>query len=225
MRPIKRLVYRIAGTQGLIEALRNVKREARIARIHRSSARHASHRLPPLPLKIQVGSGPNSKPGWLNIDLDERADLHLDLREPLTLPDGCAVIVYGEHVFEHLEHPSETTRFLAQCLRVLQPGGHLSLAVPDCEAVMRAYVEGDIEFFAYGKQHWHPATCRTWMDQVNWAFRQGNEHRYAWDEETLLLTLTDAGFIDGRRREFDPELDDESRGAYGALLVEARKPS
>jgi predicted SAM-dependent methyltransferase len=176
-------------------------------------------------MKIQVGSGPNSKPGWLNIDLDERADLRLDLREPLPLPDGCASIVYGEHMFEHLEHPSETTRFLAECLRVLEAGGHLSLVVPDCGFVMRAYVEGDSEFFTYAKKHWHPDTCRTWMDQVNFAFRQGAEHRYAWDEETLLLALTDAGFVHGRRRDFDPELDDERRGIYGALLVEARKPS
>jgi len=93
--------------------------------------------------------------------------------------------------------------------------------------VMRAYVEGDAEYFKYAKyeKHWHPDTCRTLMDQVNWAFRQGSEHRYAWDEETLLLALADAGFVDGRRRDFDPELDDERRGAYGNLLVEARKPS
>ena len=129
-------VYRIAGTHGVVGALRSVKREARLARIHRSSARRAVDRLPPLPVKIQIGCGPNSKPGWLNIDLDERADLRLDLREPLPLPDGCASIVYGEHVFEHLEHPSETTRFLAEGLRVLQAGGHLSLAVPDCAFVM-----------------------------------------------------------------------------------------
>lgn len=42
---------------------------------------------------------------------------------------------------------------------------------------------------------------------MSFRFRQGAEHRYAYDAETLPLRLADAGFVDCRVRQFDPALD------------------
>jgi hypothetical protein len=53
-------------------------------------------------------------------------------------------------------------------------------------------------------------------------FRQGDEHKYAYDEETLLELTNEFGFTEGRRREFDQSLDLESR--RGSLYVVALKP-
>ena len=45
----------------------------------------------------------------------------------------------------------------------------------------------------------------------------------AYDFTTMEKALSRAGFVDIRRREFDAELDSESR-RLGTLYVDARKP-
>ena len=177
--------------------------------------------VPAGPLQLNVGCGDDFRAGWVNVDLNSGADVRADLREPLPFPDGCASLVHGEHVFEHLEHPGETMRFLAECRRVLVPGGRLSLSVPDAGEALRRYAAEDHEWFAMAGRRWHPREhARTPMSQVNYVFRQGTEHRYAWDEETLLLALSDVGFERGRRRPAEEGLDSPSR-VDGSLLVEA----
>jgi hypothetical protein len=64
------------------------------------------------PLRLNLGCGPNAKPGWINIDFfDSRADLRLDVRKRWPFPNGSVSQVYSEHVFEHLEivKPNLTT--------------------------------------------------------------------------------------------------------------------
>jgi len=61
------------------------------------------------------------------------------------------------------------------------------------------------------------------MHQINYHFRQGTEHKYAWDYETLAEVLRNAGFADVKRREFDPQTDAGSR-RIGTLYVDARRP-
>jgi hypothetical protein len=71
--------------------------------------------------------------------------------------------------------------------------------------------------------HWHPDWRDTPMHQVNYLFRQGHEHKYAYDGETLALILERAGFVRVNRRDFDPALDSESR-RIGTLYMKARRP-
>jgi hypothetical protein len=54
-------------------------------------------------------------------------------------------------------------------------------------------------------------------------FRQGSEHKYAYDEETLGATLRDAGFGHVVRRPFDRTVDAENH-ELGSLCMLARKP-
>src|SRR5262245_21620280 len=88
-------------------ALREVVNELQIQRRHRVGVRRARElRLTP-PVRLNLGCGENAKPGWINVDLFNRAaDLALDIREPLPFPDGSVAMVYSEHVFEHLAYPS-----------------------------------------------------------------------------------------------------------------------
>lgn len=181
--------------------------------------------LPDAPLKLHIGCGNRIREGWLNIDLSHEADLRVDLREPLPLADGCAELIHAEHFFEHLEHPRETSRFLSECHRVLQPGGTLSLGVPDAEIALRAYT-GDRDWLYYAIRRWPPLRgtyIETPIGIINLAFRQGGEHKFAYDAETLLLILTQAGFEDAHVREADEELDTPER-VEGSLLVSATRP-
>ena len=43
------------------------------------------------------------------------------------------------------------------------------------------------------------------MHQINYVFRQGGEHKYAYDAETLKEVLERDGFTNVSRRSFDPE--------------------
>lgn len=237
-------VLRRAGsrrtTRALRAALRTVRSEFQISTLHLASVKRASVYRGRMGLKLNLGCGPNLKQGWVNIDLSPEAELQLDLREPLPFDDGSVAMIYSEHLFEHLEypntwesgawsglehpgHPSEALALLRESLRVLMPGGTFSVVVPDAERVLRAYATGDREVFETDART-HPAWCDTVLHHVNFTFRQGREHRYAWDGETLMRVLEHAGFRPVTRREFDPELDTASR-QIGSLYVDAQKPA
>jgi predicted SAM-dependent methyltransferase len=210
-------------TAGFRTALRQVRQEWELARMHRRSVARAQRNGQARDLKLNIGCGRKVRPGWVNIDLVAAADLQLDLREPLPFPDGSVGIVYSEHFFEHLEYPDEARGFLRESLRVLEPGGVFSVGVPDTEWPLRCYATDDDAYFKVAREEWHPAWCDTRMHSINYHFRQGVEHKYAYDEETLTRVLEQAGFVQVRRRPFDPELDHEMR-RRGTLYMDARKP-
>lgn len=196
--------------------------ELRIYRLHRASVRKAAH----LALefhKLHIGCGPNLKAGWINVDLSDEADLRLDVREALPFATGSIEMVYSEHFFEHLEYPDEALGFLNESYRVLQPGGLFSVGVPDTEWPLQSYVNNEQEYFDEVRTHWHPAWCDTPMHHLNFHFRQGKAHKYAYDFETLAKILDSAGFVSIKRRSFDDGLDDERR-QRGTLYVDAIKP-
>jgi hypothetical protein len=60
------------------------------------------------------------------------------------------------------------------------------------------------------------------MEHLNYHFRQGDEHKFAYDFKTMERALRTVGFSKIRQRPFDPALDQESR-AKGTLYVEAVK--
>lgn len=218
---IRSSVRTIAGP-GLLSAIRSVRNETRISALHWKSARRA-RRLALTGMRLNCGCGPNVKPGWVNIDLfNANADFHLDLRCPLPFDNGTTSIVYSEHFFEHLEYPGETATFLSEALRVLQPGGVFRVGVPDTEWPLAAYAAGDEHYFKLARECWDPPWCDTRMHSINYHFRQGNEHKYAYDYETLERILTAAGFSAVARSDFNPTFDTESR-RIGTLYVEARR--
>jgi len=183
---------------------------------------------------VNLACGFHPKPGWINVDLfAPEADLHLDLRRPLPFDDRCARYIYVEHFFEHLDYPnvfesmgwdfegrstpSEALQFLRECRRVLVVGGVLDVIVPDAEGMIAEYVEHRAV-----ADWWGPTWCDTRMHRLNYLFRQGREHKYAYDEETLGNLLRTAGFSDTKRRPFDP-VTDAPNHAIGSLCVTATK--
>jgi predicted SAM-dependent methyltransferase len=189
----------------------------------RSALRKAARYSPGAPLRLNLGCGPNPKQGWLNVDLfDPQADLQLDLREPWPFPNDSASHIYSEHVFEHFDFLVEVPHFLSESLRVLNPGGIFDVGVPDSDWPLRAYSHPDDYYWQFSRTV-HPSWCETRLDHVNYHFRQGDEHKYAWDEETLSRSLARAGFGTVARRAFDPALDSQSRKT-GTLYMQAAKP-
>lgn len=95
------------------------------------------------PERLQIGSGKDYMPGWLNLDILPRAepDLLLDLSVPLTLPaklDSALTgpvelradaldFIYANNV---LEHVGDLTQLMTNCLRLLRTGGQMLIEVP-----------------------------------------------------------------------------------------------
>jgi hypothetical protein len=107
-------------------------------------------------------------------------------------------------------------------VRVLQDGGEFEVGVPDTEWPIQAYGNPNHEYWSVASKY-DPKDYVTQLDHLNYHFRQGRQHQYAWDEETLKLALQKAGFISISRREFDPNIDSESR-RVGTLYMKASRP-
>lgn len=208
-----------ATTRPFRDALRTVVREWRVMTAHRRGVRTASS--VEFPCALHIGCGPNRKPGWINIDFGPGADLCLDLREPLPFPDKSVTMIYSEHFFEHLSL-EEGARFLRECLRVLVPDGRVSVGVPNARLCMEDYVKGDRKQWLSVRDRYHPKWCTTPMHSANYIFRQDGEHKYAYDEETLIELVKNCGFSNVKERAWDPALDLEVR-RDGTLYVDGEK--
>jgi predicted SAM-dependent methyltransferase len=179
-------------------------------------------------LKINVGCGGNVVPGWINIDLSGPSEVfRWDCRRGLPFDDSSVETIFAEHVFEHLD-PDRGDEFLRECRRCLRPGGIVRIVVPDAGRYLSLY-QGDWtglasirplipENGAY-RDWWLDRKYRTKMEFINEIFRQGGEHKYAYDKETLMLRLTDAGFSRVVQQSYGVSLRDEE-----PLDTEARGP-
>jgi predicted SAM-dependent methyltransferase len=209
-------------SRGVWEAAKQLRFAWDLQRRHRRGMVMAARLRPPL--KLHLGCGPNLKAGWVNIDLFEAGAVPLDLRERFPFADGSVDVIHSEHVFEHFAYPGEAMHILRESYRVLRAGGRLSVVVPDTAPLLSAYVRGDAAFFERARKLWHPAWCDTWMHQVNYHFRQGTEHQYAYDEDTLSKLVAAAGFTDVHRRGPDTDLDSPRRLMGNPLAIMATKP-
>jgi SAM-dependent methyltransferase len=86
--------------------------------------------------KLQVGSGDNPLPGWLNTDLDPAlpAVIYLDALEPFPFDDQLFDYVFSEHMIEHVSYLGGLG-MLHECFRILKPGGSLRIATPNIEQI------------------------------------------------------------------------------------------
>jgi predicted SAM-dependent methyltransferase len=190
------MVFPASFPRGMRAALQQLRAEIDIYRRHRKSVGKARECFGRADLRLNIGCGPNQKPGWINIDLlSPHADLALDMREPMPFPDNSAAMIYSEHFFEHLDYPEPAKRFLRECHRVLRPGGTFSVGVPDTQWPLEAYVgPDDKNYFDWVKAIYRPEWCETRMESINYHFRQDGEHRFAYDFETLYRALCEAEF-------------------------------
>lgn len=179
-------------------------------------------------LKLNIGSGPKIKEGWVNIDLLDHPGIYkFDLRFGLPFEDNSCSFIFNEHVLEHLEY-ADGFHFLEESCRVLQPGGTLKIILPDFESIFSAYLRKDRDYFDLVNDsrlvRGLAKEDRTIIDFVGYAVYQYGEHRALYDEEKLLHILRKVGFKTAGRSSFDPATDSGSalRTKY-SLYVNAVK--
>lgn len=178
---------------------------------------------------INLGSGASPYPQFVNVDINlaRRPDMWLDVRHGLPFVGGTVDAIYTRHVLEHFYH-DELTRVLAECRRVLKPGGGIRIMVPSLEVACRAYLEGDDSVLMTFPRPYRSRGGRA----VNLLFCDG-QHRMGFDLSLMAELLEDAGFSDIRpapRAEsaFFPaavlrDMEPDEGWINASLIVEARR--
>jgi predicted SAM-dependent methyltransferase len=154
-------------------------------------------------LRVNVGCGRTGRAGWVNLDAvpAEGVNCVYDARKSLPFEDGAVRAIFCEHFLEHIDYAEEVPYFLSECLRVLEPGGVLRVVVPDAGRYLQGYAQGGWNAIAAirpldaeRRDPWPGDRYHTPLEVVNAVFRQGGEHRYAYDAETLVFVLEFFGF-------------------------------
>jgi SAM-dependent methyltransferase len=106
---------------------------------------------------------------------------------------GSVAAVYSSHMIEHLDR-AEARAFLAEVMRVLQPGGVVRIAAPDLFLLVSAYLTTrDADELVAGIRMGldRPAGLRGW---ARWTLVGPRHHLWMYDGESLAQLLTAAGF-------------------------------
>jgi hypothetical protein len=102
----------------------------------------------PAGLKLNLGCGVNIKPGWVNVDVndrDDRLDVKCDLSKDFPfLKDSCSVI-YSEHFIEHLDWVDGLS-LIKKSYECLLPDGVFRVVFPDFGKLFRAYANDDKDY-------------------------------------------------------------------------------
>jgi len=177
---------------------------------------------------LNLGSGPRglSDPKWINIDgfMDKNVHFVCDFNKPLPFPDNTFEGIFCEHVLEHFDY-SHGQKLMAECLRILKPGGIVRIIVPNGLTILKSYFEKP-EFIVKYKE------CKTKfpMEAVNAWFYQRYEHQCIYDAAYLSGMLVGVGYKEARESTYcqsafgkiELELDDP-KYEWESLIVEAIK--
>lgn len=224
-----RFPYRLLLKVVPLHAVKVLSYELKMARVRLTHPRTDPRFRPGMSLLVNIGCGRNGKQGWVNVDSEMAPEVTCiyDCRRRIPLRAGCARAIFTEHLVEHLDYDEEAPVFLAECRRVLQPGGVLRLVVPDGRRYLLAYADGGWDAL----RDFSPLleACdgfRTPMEVVNVHFRQGGQHRFSYDFDTLRDLLLRCGFEDVEECGFSqsrlPDLAIDDPGRAGeSLYVEA----
>lgn len=174
--------------------------------------------------KLHLGCGPVLLDGWLNADLRPRTPRHvfLDVTEQFPFPDRSVDYIFTEHLLGDLTYPQAGT-MLAECRRVLKPGGRIRVATPSLAKLAELYLPGRNE--AHERYvSWAIQEFVGWADAplpglvINNLFQ---EHPFVYDPATLQHVLARAGFVDIVEQQYgrsdDPVFDgiDSHGGVLG----------
>jgi SAM-dependent methyltransferase len=154
---------------------------------------------------------------------------HADAARRIPHADGSVEAIYASHMLEHLDRV-EARAFLAECKRVLRPGGILRLAVPDLRIAAYRYLRlNDADGFLRHLQ-FDLDKPRGVAARLRRVLSGGRGHRWMYDSDSLVALVAAAGFVDvqlmqeGRTRIGSPGALDLNEREADSLCLEAMRP-
>jgi len=150
--------------------------------------------------KLQIGAGENSKPGWLNTDIEPLSgQAYLDAGRPFPLPDRTFKYVYSEQVIEHVPY-EQGLNMLKESYRVLETGGKVRIATPNLLQFIELFRKDktrQMQDYVKQKLAWHqwPQTPDPECYILNYQLREWG-HRFVYTPKMLRARLEEAGFRD-----------------------------
>lgn len=135
-------------------------------------------------LKINLGSGqrPFSE-RFINVDIEDRWHPHVvaDGANMPMFPDESAKLIVLSHTLEHYGC-NEGNGMLAECYRILQPGGSLIVSVPELKALADGWRKGRIN-------------DETYIINIYGAYMgsEADRHKFGFTPQTLSKTLESIG--------------------------------
>ncbi len=136
-------------------------------------------------MKLQVGSsvprGKYKQGDWFNIDIEphDGVDMVVDASEGIPIATDTFEEIHCIHVLEHVTR-DKYRPMLREMRRVLKPGGHLYVEVPDFQGTVRnltaAFEAGDTEAIHIWTTSTYGKSERKGMSH-HWGFYEGLLHR------------------------------------------------
>ncbi len=161
-------------------------------------------------LQLEVGPGEHPEPGFLHADIRPGPHIeHVTGAASLPFPDGVFRHIYTRHCLEHLTR-REGERFLAECWRVLKPGGSLHIIVPN----MAFHIE---QLHNGNRDH---ACAGFW----GWQQHEHDLHKWGYWWETLSELLLRAGFANVRNLTGQPQSRERSEMHLEVSAVKPQAP-
>lgn len=220
---------------------RAAARAMRPSRISKFTESHDS-------LQLMIGAGPNALDGWLGTDLTPRGSaIFLDATKPFPFETGSVTRIHTEHMIEHIPFDA-AEGMLAECHRVLTPGGRIRVATPDfdvfaalAEAARTGAALTDDQSRYVRESNQRNGVKPNLLDNVELAVNRmfsGHGHLCLYSSRLMITALERAGFVNGTvhavGQSDDPAFvgveqhgkrTDEFANDFQTLVVEAEKSS
>jgi predicted SAM-dependent methyltransferase len=234
LRPLWRYVWILAWTIRL--QWWKLTRNARLRRLYQT------HDL----IKVTLGTGTTIHPGWIDTDYKPLTGniLYLNATKRFPFADRSVDYFHTEHMIEHL--PLMSAQFIfRECHRTLKPGGKIRIATPDVMNLVRLLTEpndpASAEYATWALRLVPPrieAGTPLTPGMVFNNFVRDWGHQFIYDQATLTVLLTKAGFVSVRRCEIN-QSDDQNLTAleqrdkaigdvanqFETMVLEGTKPS
>lgn len=215
---------------------------------------------------INLGCGQTRPKGWVNTDsslnswiqnlplfdkigdkllssvsYDSKAN-YMDLRNHWKFANNSVDVVYGSHVFEHLDSVTGKL-FLNEAYRVLKPGGIIRLVVPDLHQLTQIYLDrsksGDVSAtsdFLYwmnlSKDNTYPRDRSLVVKIINLWQDYPHQHKCMYDFASLSKLLVEHKYLDllpasYAHSKYIPEIEQVEYSSEGvvSIYLEAKKPT
>ena len=155
---------------------------------------------------IQLGCGKHLLPDYINIDINDDADIFWDVRKSLPFKSNSINKIFSEHFFEHLDYPISANKLLEESYRVLKNNGKFIIGVPDCSYPLNDIYNDDNSNMNIAKKKWYSnrsdilENMNTNLDYLNYVMRDQlfhkvyHPHYWGYNEENLSLLLKKNGF-------------------------------